>query len=195
MEKKKILIVDDNEEIRQLYAEIFRRNAFEVLEAKDGVEGADKATSEDNLAAILTGIVMPRMDGFQMLEILRKNAVLKEIPAFINSHLGREEDEKKAKEMGLDGFFVRGTITPSAVCQKIQEKIDERERDKQGRRYLLAVNPWELDGEIFIENCQLPLDLKCDNCGTPLALEVSATKKEISLAQLVCPNCKKKFLN
>ena len=48
------------------------RIMVEVLEAKDGVEGADKATSEDDLAAIFTGVVMPRMDGWETLAALRK---------------------------------------------------------------------------------------------------------------------------
>ena len=187
--KKKILLVDDNDEIREIYAEVFRKNDFEVLEAKDGVEGADKATSEDDLAAIFTGVVMPRMDGFQMLEILKKNAILSKIPAFVNSHLGREEDRRRAEAMGLDGFFIRGTISPTEICQKIKDRID---RD-QGKRYLLNLNPWEMDGEIFIEENHFPADLKCDNCGTALAIELSTSGKKIQSAQIKCPNCEKRY--
>lgn len=189
MNKKKILIVDDSDEIREIYADIFRKNGFEVLTAKDGVEGADKATSEEDLAAIFTGVVMPRMDGFQMLEILKKNAVLAKIPAFINSHLGREEDRKKAEEMGLQGFFIRGIISPTEVCQKIEEKIVA----KKGKAYLLKVNPWELDGEVFIENNSLPLDLKCENCGSELAMEVEAGDGKIFGGEMKCPSCGKKY--
>ena len=192
-EKKKILIVDDNDEIRELYANVFRKNDFEVLEAKDGVEGADKATSEENIAAIFTGVVMPRMDGFQMLEILKKNVTLAKVPAFISSHLGREEDRKKAEEMGLDGFFVRGTISPLQVCQKIQEKLAEKQQEQQGRRYFLSINPWELDGEAFIEENGFPGDLKCDNCGSALAIEMAAREKNLSSPQIKCPHCGKKF--
>lgn len=189
MNKKKILIVDDNDVIREIYAEVFRKNGFEVLTANDGVEGADIAISEDDLSAIFTGVVMPRMDGFQMLEILKKNPVLAEIPAFINSHLGREEDRKKAEEMGLQGFFVRGTVSPAEVCQKIKEKIFS----KKEQSYLLKINPWELDGELFIENNGFPLDLKCENCGSELVLEIKARGGKIFGGRMKCPNCGKKY--
>jgi len=68
--QKKIIIVDDDDETRTAYAEIFRNKGFKVLEARDGVEGLDIATSEEGIDAIFTGIVMPRMDGFQMIEAL-----------------------------------------------------------------------------------------------------------------------------
>lgn len=189
MLKKKILIVDDNDQIREIYADVFRKNGFEVLEAKDGVEGADKATSEDDLAAIFTGVVMPRMDGFQMLEILKKNALLAAVPVFINSHLGREEDRKKAESMGLDGFFIRGTISPTEICQKVKDRLNQ----DQGKKYLLNLNPWEIDGERFVEENGFPSDLKCDNCGAALAIELEANEKKISQAQIKCPNCDKRF--
>lgn len=187
MPKKKILIVDDSDQIREIYADIFRKNGFEVVEAKDGVEGADKATSEDDLSAIFTGVIMPRMDGFQMLEILKKNVLLSSVPAFINSHLGREEDRKKAESMGLDGFFIRGTISPTEICQKIKERLNQ----DQEKKYLLKLDPWEIDGERFIEENNLPADLKCDNCGTALAVELETRGKKITGARIKCSNCEK----
>lgn len=189
MNKKKILIVDDSDEIREIYADVFRKNGFEVLTAKDGVEGVHKATSEEDLSAIFTGVVMPRMDGFQMLEILKKNFVLAKIPAFISSHLGREEDRMKAEKMGLQGFFVRGTISPMEVCQKIKKIIFT----KKGKTYLLKVNSWELDGEIFIENNGFPLDFKCENCGSELAMEIEFGDGKIFGGGVKCPGCGKKY--
>ena len=185
MPKKKILIVDDNDEIRGIYADVFRQKGYEVLEARDGVEGADMAASEEDLAAVFTGVVMPRMDGFQMLEVLRQNPLLAKLPAFINSHFGREEDRRKAEMMKLDGFFVRGTISPAEVCEKITERI----RGEEEKKYLLGLSPWDLQGEVFIEENGLPADLKCLNCGTDLAIELVTSGKKIKTAQIKCPNC------
>lgn len=86
---KKILLVDDDEMIRGIYSEVFRNNGFEVEEARDGLEGLEKARSiiPD---IIFTGIIMPKMEGFDLMEALKKNVATSQIPVFISSHLGRE---------------------------------------------------------------------------------------------------------
>ena len=71
MSALKILLVDDDETIRGMYDDIFKKEGFEVFEAIDGVDGLDKATK--NIPdVIFTGIVMPTMDGFQLMEALKK---------------------------------------------------------------------------------------------------------------------------
>lgn len=183
--KKKILIVDDNGDLRKTYAELFRKNGLNVVEAKDGVEGLDLATSEEGIDIIFTGIIMPRMDGFQMIEALQKQTSTAKIPFFINSHLGKEKDRIKAEEMGTEGFIVSGLITPAEAVNKIIRQLVEKD-------YTLKIDPYELDGQKLAEDLKLPEDLLCDNCGTSLALNISPSKEGYN-ASVLCPNCKKKF--
>ena len=122
--KPKILIVDDNDVIRETYVQVFKQKGFEVLSAVDGIEGADLATKEIP-DVILTGIIMPRMDGFQLIRTLRENVQTREIPIAILSHLGREEDRKKAQELGINEFIVQGSASANEIVEKIRSLVKD----------------------------------------------------------------------
>ena len=128
MDKKiKILVVEDDKNLRNMYANVFRESGFEVTEAEDGIEGLDRATVE-NPDVIFTGIMMPRMDGFSMIESLRKNVATAETPILISSHMGREEDRQKANTLGVRFFVIKGYITPKELVEKVIELI-KKEKD------------------------------------------------------------------
>jgi len=183
MSALKILLVDDDETIRGMYDDIFKKEGFEVFEAIDGVDGLDKATK--NIPdVIFTGIVMPTMDGFQLMEALKKNVVTSNIPVVISSHLGREEDQKKARELGAKEFFVRGLYTPHEIIDKIRAlfKADE---------YKLKFNVVEVDAKKIISDMQFSENFKCSKCGSELILSMKpvGAKKNEFVAKFICPEC------
>ncbi len=180
--KYKILIVDDDDIMRETYLQVFKEKDFEVIGAKDGVEGIDLATKE-NPDAILTGIVMPRMDGFQLISALRENVSTKNIPIAINSHLGREEDRKRAKEMGIENFIVQGTMTPREVVEKLKSLI------VTGNSFKIAFDYFSWDAPALAKKIDLP-DFLCPNCQNKLILELipKAEGKGFD-AFLRCPKC------
>ncbi len=182
----KILIVDDHEETRQMYAEVFRDKGFEVLEAKDGVEGLDIATSGDDINLIFTGIIMPRMDGFQLIESLKEHTHTAGIPVVANSHLGREEDRIKMSELGAKDFIVRGVTTPAEAVQRVNQVMNQGE-------YLIKADFLGLEGQKFIEDFKLPEDGKCLNCATDLAIKVKYGKEKKLRGKIICPNCSKTY--
>jgi len=185
METIKILLVDDDETTRSMYAEIFKKEGFEVSEAIDGVEGLDKATTNAP-NVIFTGIVMPRMDGFAMMEALKKNVITANIPVVISSHLGREEDQKRADELGAKGFFIRGYCTPNEIVGKIRAIFDLVE-------YKLKFDTLALDAEKMVKSMHLEPEFKCASCGSDLVLSlklVNEKEHEFS-AKLVCSKCNK----
>lgn len=184
--KKKILIVDDQDQIRNTYADVFEAENFEVIEAKDGIEGLDKAISDGDLDVIFTGIIMPRMDGFEMIKALKKNAITAKIPIFINSHLGREEDQKEAKNLGVKEFFIWGTIPPKEVVRVVNSYLNIRD-------YTIKIDPYGFDGQEWISNCDYPEDFLCENCGTELAGKVSVGVKNKTFFEVFCPNCQKRY--
>lgn len=184
-EKKiKILVVDDNENIRTLYADIFRQNGFEVNEAEDGLAGLEKATKEiPNV--ILTGIIMPRMDGFGLKEALGKNVSTAEIPILMLSHMGREEDRRKAQEMGIKEFFVQEMVSPKQVVEKVQNMFGLSE-------YRLKVNINELDAQKLFQDLRISPDFKCPKCGQEMVLGLKlsdSANKVFSSTRIFCPNC------
>src|SRR3989344_9674384 len=95
---KKILIVDDDDFLLGVYAKNFRDERFEVLTAHDGEEALEIINAGNIPDVIFTGITMPKMTGFELVAKLQADPKLANIPVAINSHRGRPEDEKLAKE-------------------------------------------------------------------------------------------------
>jgi len=122
--QNKILIIDDDNEVRKQYVDLFRKNDFEVLEAKDGVEGLNIVKAEEGIDVIFTGIIMPRMDGFKLISILKEDKMTANIPVVVNSHLGKEEDKEKssgvAKEYELTPIFVAEEKKESTFSYSIE---------------------------------------------------------------------------
>jgi len=181
--KLKILIIDDDDPIRGMYADVFHHEGFEVEEAIDGVEGLDKATKNPpNI--IFTGIVMPRMDGFMLIEALAKNVVTANVPVIISSHLGREEDKQRAAALGVKDFIVRNVVTPKEAVERVRKVLGAGE-------YKVKLNINELDARQLIRDIHLQENFQCSYCGADLILVINMTDvstHEFS-ARIVCPNC------
>jgi PleD family two-component response regulator len=181
--KIKILIVDDDESIRSMYVDIFKKENFEVEEAIDGLEGLDRATK--NIPDIVfTGIVMPRMDGFGFIEALRKNVATAKVPVVISSHLGRSEDNEKAKELGVKDFIVRHMVTPKEAVERVKKVLGSGD-------YKVKINSSELDAGQLAKDLHFKEDYKCGYCGADLILNLSVS--DISShefrGKINCPNC------
>lgn len=185
MDKKiKILLVDDDEAIRTNYAEVFRQNGYEVTEAVDGLDGLEKAT-EAIPDVIFTGIIMPRMDGFALKEALAKNVATSDIPVLMSSHMGREEDRRRAVEMGIRDFIVSGMVPPKEVVERVKMLTGSGDRE-----YGLRFDPTELDAPELAADFELN-DFRCSKCGGEmrLTLKISDIGKHEFKARFICPNC------
>ncbi len=182
---KKIIIVDDDVELREIYAEIFQSNNFEVLQAGDGVEGLDLVTKELP-DVIFTGIVMPRMDGFSMIEALQKNVATSTIPVVISSHMGREEDRIKADSLGVKDFIIRGTTRPIEVLDRINILFKQTKME-----YRLDFDALSADAQKLSKDLNLKEGFKCENCDEKLSLnlELSSPQSKTLKAEFVCQKC------
>lgn len=183
--KLKILLVDDDLELVLLYKEVFQNANYEVLQANDGIEGLDLATKEMP-DIIFTGIVMPRMDGFSMIEALRKMVTTSNIPVVISSHMGREEDQKKANLLGVRDFIVRGSTTPVEVVRRIDLIFN-----KLGGEYQLEINQDSLDAQKLIKELGYREGFKCAGCQETVILKMKMIneKDRTFEAKFVCPKC------
>lgn len=183
--KLKILIVDDDSDLRELYGEIFKNADFEVAMANDGLEGLDRATKELP-DVIFTGIVMPRMDGFSMIEALKKIVMTSSIPIVISSHMGREEDKVRAESLGVRDFIIRGTTRPVEVLERISSLFTQ-----VGGSYKLEFNSLALDGQRMAKELNFQADYLCLDCGEKLVLDLKLAdpQKRTFEAEFVCPKC------
>ena len=177
-----ILLVDDDEAIRSMYADLFRNNGYKVIEAEDGVEGLDIATKESPIDVIFTGIIMPRMDGFQLVQSLKEYTETADIPVVVNSHLGREEDRKKMVELGARDFIVQGVTSPNDALRRVIQCMGKGE-------YTIGIVPDKFEGLKFLQDNKLPIDLKCPKCGEELALRLKYHRENNFKAWIVCVGC------
>ena len=121
-EKKKILIIEDDWAIAQMYSLRLQEEGYEVLLSKDGSEGL-KAADEQKPVLILLDIIMPKLDGFGVLERLKANVKTKNIPVVLLTNLGQDEDVKKGKFLGAQDYLIKSNFTPSQVMEKVKRLI------------------------------------------------------------------------
>ena len=104
MEKVKILVVDDESRMRKLVKDFLSREGYTVLEAADGVEAMDIFYEDKDIAMIILDVMMPRMDGWQVCKIIRKES---KVPIIIMTAKGETFDKVNGLEMGADDYIVK----------------------------------------------------------------------------------------
>ncbi len=105
MEKKKVLIVDDEENVRHLVRRMLGKKHV-VLEAKDG-EVAINIVHNQRPDIILMDIMMPNLDGYTACHTIKHDPVTKTIPVVMLTAIGQELNKRLAKEMGADGYVTK----------------------------------------------------------------------------------------
>lgn len=121
---KKILIVEDDNFISEMYANKFSESGFEVKVAKDGQEALDMA-KEIVPDLILLDIVLPKKDGFEVLNDLKKEDVLKNTKIVFLTNLGEEENLNKGLRSKADAYLIKAHSTPSQIVAKIEEILKD----------------------------------------------------------------------
>lgn len=119
---KKILVADDDFDQRDLYLELFKQNGYEVISADDGLEALEKIFKETP-DLVFTGIIMPKMDGFELIRNMRNNVATSLIPVIMFSHLGREEDRQKASTLRRVTFMVKGYDSLISILNAVNELL------------------------------------------------------------------------
>ncbi len=119
MNKKKILIIEDDQETFSMYSVVLEKEGFEVIPALNGKEGLIKAKS-DTPDLILLDIILPGPSGFEVLEELKRDPNLKAVPVFMLTNLGHEDDLRKAHGLGADKYLVKADYVPSRVLEEVK---------------------------------------------------------------------------
>ena len=122
MSRCKVLVVDDEADILTLVTARLQANGYEVMVASDGLEGLEKAQKErPNL--ILVDISMPRMNGFQMVQLLRLDALLTETPVLVITASREQDKETWRDQVGIDAFILKPFETKE-LLKKIAEALN-----------------------------------------------------------------------
>ena len=114
-----LLLVEDNQHIQRIFHDKLQREGFTVTTADDGQAGLERAT-ELHPDAILLDIMLPRMDGFEVLTHLRADPVLSAIPVFMLSNRCTSNDVQHASSLGARHFFAKGSSTMQDIALQIR---------------------------------------------------------------------------
>lgn len=116
--KTKILLVEDDNTLTEMYTIKFQEAGHEVIVAKNGTEGLELAKKHDP-DIILLDIILPEMDGFAVLKDLKSESKTKKTPVILLSNLGQEADIEKGKKLGAADYMVKANFTPAQVLDKV----------------------------------------------------------------------------
>lgn len=122
-EQLKIVLVEDDHFLADMYATKFKTEGFNVLVGYDGEEGL-RLIKEELPDIVLLDILLPKIDGFDVLRKLKKDAKTKSIPVILLTNLGQKDDVKKGLEEGADSYLIKAHFMPSEVVQKIRDIIN-----------------------------------------------------------------------
>lgn len=119
---KKILIIEDDKFLRELVGQKLIKEDYDVSEAIDGEEGIKKV-KEEKPDLILLDLILPSIDGFEVLSRIKGDPSLSSIPVIILSNLGQKEDVEKGLKMGAIDYLIKAHFTPGEIIEKIKNAL------------------------------------------------------------------------
>ena len=120
-EKKTIMIAEDDVFIGDIYEVKLKDAGYDVVLANNGREAIEKLESGVRPHIILLDIVMPYMDGFDVLEMISQREEWKNIPVVLLTNLSQKEDVDRGMSLGAKDFLIKSHFTPSEVLSKVQK--------------------------------------------------------------------------
>ena len=124
-EGKTILLVDDDLTLREMYEERLKAEGFNIIQATNGEEAIAKAR-ETKPNVILLDIMMPKVNGFDVMKELKADADTKGIPIIVLTALIQDVDRIQGKKLGAADYIVKSETMPGEVIDKIKNAIGQR---------------------------------------------------------------------
>lgn len=119
---KNILIIEDDRFLRELITQKLVKEGYEISEAIDGEEGIKKI-KEKKPDLILLDLILPEIDGFEVLSKMREDPALAQIPVIILSNLGQKEDVERGLKLGAVDYLIKAHFTPGEIIEKIKNVL------------------------------------------------------------------------
>ncbi len=201
--KGTILLVEDNDSLRRLYADILEFDGYEVLTAENGELGWEKA-KEHKPDFILLDIEMPKLDGFGVLKLLRSNVATRTIPVVVFSAVNMKAEVEKAIGLGANGFMNKGVHSPRYVLDTVKSFMPKKALDPQkpvdpvpkpSLHKLQVTEYQQMDGH-WIERMSVK-DFRCPRCEEVMVLELYPGPEQDGghwfYSRLVCTKCLRFF--
>ncbi len=189
--RSKVLLVEDSKAVQQIYRNKLTLEHFQVHTADNGME-AIKALSTEKPDIILLDLMMPVMDGYKVLQVVKTDPKLSKIPVLVFSAKGQPEEVEKALNLGAAGYIVKATTKINEVIDKIRMTISRQPVEQEVTHYTVGIRTDAYDAKKLAEDFKLG-DLTCPACNSGMVLDLipdfSHDKPWFS-AKLFCPRCR-----
>lgn len=153
MEALKILVVDDEPRMRKLVKDFLTVKGFQVVEAEDGEQAIDIFFEEKDIALILLDVMMPKMDGWEVLKTIRQYS---QIPILMLTARGEEQDELQGFKLGADEYISK-PFSPKILVARVEAIL---RRSSQGSKDLIEIGGIRIDKAAHqVEIDGVPVDL------------------------------------
>jgi two-component system sensor histidine kinase and response regulator WspE len=120
--RKRVLVVEDSFTVRELERKLLANSGFETEVAVDGVDGWN-AARVGHFDLVITDVDMPRMDGIELVALIKKDPHLKSVPVMIVSYKDRPEDRRRGLDAGADYYLAKGSFHDETLLQAVVDLI------------------------------------------------------------------------
>lgn len=120
--KIKVLLVEDESMIVDMYKMRLEEEGFEVLVTDKGTEAFEIA-SKEKPNIILLDVILPEIDGFSVLQMIKDDSKTKNIPVMMLTNLGQESDKEKGSQLGAVEYFIKSQHTPADVLAAVKKIV------------------------------------------------------------------------
>jgi DNA-binding response OmpR family regulator len=119
---KNILLIEDDKFLRELIVQRLTKEGYEASDAIDGEEGIKKVRKKKP-ALVLLDLILPGIDGFEVLTKMKEDSSLSSIPVIILSNLGQKEDIERGLKLGAIDYLIKAHFTPGEIIEKIRAAL------------------------------------------------------------------------
>ncbi|MBI2637349.1 MAG: response regulator [Candidatus Sungbacteria bacterium] len=125
--RRKVLVVDDDQFISEMYVLKLRESGYEAESAADGIAALEKIKNNEP-EVVLLDVVLPNMDGFDILKKLGEDNILKKTSVVLLSNLGEKKDIEKGLALGAIDYIVKAHFTPSEVVERVDKILNKEKK-------------------------------------------------------------------
>ena len=175
MGKEKVMIVDDEERIRSLMRDFLVREGIQTVEASDGEEALTLFFEHKDLDVIILDVMMPKLNGWQVLEEIRRYS---QVPVIILTALSEEQDELKGFRLGVDEYVTK-PFSPRVLVARVKSILKKKEETAADILEAPGLTLNKISREVYADGIKVELSLKefelltyfMENPGTALSRE------------------------
>ena len=175
MGKEKAMIVDDEERIRSLMRDFLVREGIQTVEASDGEEALTLFFEHKDLDVIILDVMMPKLNGWQVLEEIRRYS---QVPVIMLTALSEEQDELKGFRLGVDEYVTK-PFSPRVLVARVKSILKKKEETAADILEAPGLTLNKISREVYADGIKVELSLKefelltyfMENPGTALSRE------------------------